>query len=396
MKVKRERPVKIKRYRRSFSGAGDRNNLLRTVVRWLIVAAVLFGVGWLIAKPGLDLASRLWYAHRNAAASSAAQPLSQPPAAESGSDAPSSPSDSAAAPAQDAAAAGTGWASVALSQADTPEKAAALAAQLKEQGVQYAVLTLKDERGYVYYASAVPQARNSIASTTIDAAAVAKAFTDAGVTPVAAISAFRDAIAPYTDRSMAVKYGTEGDIIWLDSSAELGGKPWLNPNSAAAQQYVADLLTELRNLGFSTVLVRNLQFPQGYSLNVTNYGAMTGTQDQLLTSLGKRYEATEGLQVWFEFPSQAIAGTDLTGYGASPAGFGLSRVVVAAAGTAAAADAPAAAPDEGTLSSLLAALQQGGTQSVSLHLTGVTDAAALTAAAETAQRLGYAGFFTVP
>lgn len=394
--MRRNKPYKIKRYRRSFSGAGDRNNLLRTVGKWLLAAAVLFGVGWLIAKPGLDFASRLWYARKNAAQPASSASVSPPASAPVSSQTASSEPQTGAQTAPQTT--GTGWAAVALSQADTPEKAAALAAQLKAQGVQYAVLTLKDERGYLYYASAVPMAKNSIASTTIDAAAVAKAFHDAGVTPVAALSAFRDTLAPYTDRSTAVKYGTEGDIVWLDSSAELGGKPWLNPNAAGAQQYIADLLTEVKNLGFDTVLLRNLQFPQGYSLDVASYGAMTGTQDQLLASLGKRYEATAGLSVWFEFPQAAVAGTDLTGYGASPAGFGLGKVIVQVPGVAAADSetASAAAPDEATLSALLTALKTGGTGTVGLHLTGVTDAAALTAAGQTAEKLGYAGFFAVP
>lgn len=43
--MKKNKPVKIKRYRRSFSGSGDRNNLLRRILLWVLILAVIFGLG---------------------------------------------------------------------------------------------------------------------------------------------------------------------------------------------------------------------------------------------------------------------------------------------------------------------------------------------------------------
>lgn len=51
MKKKR---MKVKRYKRSFSGSADRQNTLRKVLMWIVAALVLFALGWLLAKPGLD------------------------------------------------------------------------------------------------------------------------------------------------------------------------------------------------------------------------------------------------------------------------------------------------------------------------------------------------------
>ena len=39
--MKKNKPVKIKRYRRSFSGSGDRNNLLRRILLWVVILAVV-------------------------------------------------------------------------------------------------------------------------------------------------------------------------------------------------------------------------------------------------------------------------------------------------------------------------------------------------------------------
>ena len=392
--MKRNKPVKIKRYRRSFSGAGDRNNLLRRILLWVLILAAIFGVGWLIAKPGLDLASSLWYSYKNRGEISSSAP------AEPSSSQPQQTPTPSATPAPETADTLSGdWAQVSLSSVDTAEKAAALADQLAQQGVQYAVLTLKDDRGYLYYNSQVPLASGSISSAVVDAASVAQAFRDAGVTPVAGLCAFKDSLAPYADRSAAVKYGSE-DITWLDSSAELGGKPWLNPNAASAQQYIADLIAEVRDLGFETVLIQNLQFPEGNGLDLAGYGEMTLSQPELLAELGHRYEEIEGVEVWFEFPAAAISGQSLTGYGASPATFGLQRVVVRLESTSTtneAGEAVTVAPatDAASLAALSDPLTAGGTSAVALRLVGLAGDQ-LTALSQTVQQAGFSGLFTAP
>ena len=392
--MKRNKPFKIKRYRRSFSGAGDRKNLLRRIGFWCAVLAVVFGLGWLIAKPGLDLASSLWYGYKNKLTTSSSSESSSTP---------STPSS------QSAADSGSGageeqqetdfssWASVALSSVDTPEKASALAGQLAGQGVTHAVLTLKDDRGYLYYSSAVPMAANAISSTTVDAAAIADAFRQAGITPVAGLCAFKDSLAPYADRSAAVKYLNQ-DILWLDTSAELGGKPWLNPNAASAQQYIADLIAEVRDLGFETVLIQNLQFPEGNGLDLAGYGDLTVSRQELLAQIGQRYQSIEGVEVWFEFPAAAILGQSVESYGASPAGFGLQRVIARMDATSTTNETGEAtttdpASDSATLTALLDPLRAGGVQQTGLRLVGMS-AEGLTAAADTAEQLGFDAFFS--
>lgn len=392
--MKRNKPVKIKRYRRSFSGSGDRNNLLRRILLWVLILAVIFGLGWLIAKPGLDLASSLWYSYKNRGQDTSSS-LPQ-----GDSSVPQATPDPSASPAPDSSEESFGsWAQVSISSVDTMEKATSLAQQLAQQGVEYAVLTLKDDRGYVYYNSQVPMASGAISSTVIDAAAVAQAFRDAGVTPVAGICAFKDSLAPYADRSAAVKYGNE-DITWLDSSAELGGKPWLNPNAASAQQYIADLITEVRDLGFETVLVQNLQFPEGNGLDLAGYGEMTLSKQELLAQLGQRYESIEGVEIWFEFPAAPVSGGSVDCYGASPATFGLQRVILRLESTSTANEAGetvtvAPTVDTATLSALFAPLAEGGTGTAALRVVGLS-AEALTTAAQTAQQAGFDGFFTIP
>lgn len=392
--MKRNKPVKIKRYRRSFSGSGDRNNLLRRILLWVLILAAIFGVGWLIAKPGLDLASSLWYSYKNRGESSS---VSVPGDSSSVSQSTSEPTATPTPEATDNLSGN--WAQVSISSVDTAEKATAFAEQLAQQGVRYAVLTLKDDRGYVYYNSQVSLASSAISSTVVDAASIAKAFQDAGVTPVAGICAFKDTLAPYADRSAAVKYGNQ-DITWLDSSAELGGKPWLNPNAASAQQYIADLIAEVRDLGFETVLIQNLQFPEGNGLDLAGYGEMTLSHQELLAQLGRRYEAIEGVEVWFEFPAAAISGQLVESYGASPASFGLQHVIVRMDSTSTTNEAgeavtTAPATDAAALTALIDPLTSGGSSAVALRAFGLSSDQ-LTAASQTAQQAGFDGIFIAP
>ena len=386
--LKKSRPVKIKRYRRSFSGSGAKKTLARRITLWVVILGAVFGVGWLVAKPGLDLASGLWYRYKNGGgtvSSSQATPTSSVPAASS---AAQPAATTAPQPEASPAANGMGgWAMVTLNEADTPEKATALAAQLKNQGITFAVLPLKDDRGYLYYTSALPLAQKSIAATTIDAAAIATAFRNAGVTPVAGLCAFKDSIVPFVDRTTAVKYNNQ-DITWLDTSKELGGKAWLNPNSPVAQQYITDLIGEVKGLGFDTVLLQNLQFPEGTGLNLASYGAMAGTKEQLLAQLGQHYQGIDGVSVWFEFPAAAVRGELADSYGASPATFGLQRVFVRLD--------DAALSDSTGLAGLLSPFVSGGATGFGVRGVSGSTAEALAVVNDAAKQAGFTSYFVIP
>ena len=136
----------------------------------------------------------------------------------------------------------------------------AAAQQLKAQGADYGLVTLKTPDGSICYASQVPAAAQSIAGTTVDPARIAAIFREEGIIPAAQLAAFTDPVSGYTDRSMAVHYS--GTQLWLDNvSAKAGGKSWLDPSAASAVQYVGDLIDELHGMGFEQVVLTGVQFP---------------------------------------------------------------------------------------------------------------------------------------
>ena len=129
--------------------------------------------------------------------------------------------------------------------------------ELARQGAAYAVVTLKDATGVVYYASQVPAAAASPARVTVDPARVAAIFREEGLIPVAKLAAFRDPAGARADHAMAIGY-TGQAYLWLDNKASADGKPWLNPYADAAVQYIGDLIDELHTAGFEQVVLENV------------------------------------------------------------------------------------------------------------------------------------------
>ena len=173
----------------------------------------------------------------------------------------------------------------------------AAAQQLKAQGADYGLVTLKTPDGSICYASQVPAAAQSIADTTVDPVRIAAIFREEGVIPVAQLAAFKDPISSRTDRSMAIHYG---DGLWLD--AQKDGNAWLNPYSAAAVEYVGDLVAEVQGMGFEQVVLTNVQFPK--LSRKQDYGETSGVSraDQLkadIAALQSRFAGS--MTLWFSY-----------------------------------------------------------------------------------------------
>ncbi|HWP50698.1 MAG TPA: putative glycoside hydrolase [Clostridia bacterium] len=157
------------------------------------------------------------------------------------------------------------------------------------------VVDAKDATGAVLFSSenALAQKAGASADTAYSAKRVADAISGKGLTPAARIHAFRDGLAPLNEREMAVHY-YDTDIYWYDNSPDQGGKPWMNPYSQAAQQYIISLVEELCSQGFKVILLDSVQFPTGVGLDKAGYGpaAKTTAKDVVLTQFVNAVSAT--------------------------------------------------------------------------------------------------------
>lgn len=299
--AKYKRRQKVKRYHRSFY---SRSTRIRRGIGIAVLVAVVLGAAWLAAPHVLDWATHTWYtvvknrdleaesasraaASSEAAASSAAQAASSAAASE-----PEEPE------LDGKAITGGSWAEVDVSTLTDDAAIRAAAQQLKAQGAEYGLVTLKDANGVIYYASGAAAAAGSVTAAPVDPARIAAIFREEGIIPAAQLAAFKDPVSPRTDPSMAIHYN--GDALWLD--AQKNGNPWLNPYSEAAVEYVGDLVEELHGMGFEQVVLTNVQFPK--LSKKQDYGITNGVSraDQLKADIAALQDRFAGsVTLWFSY-----------------------------------------------------------------------------------------------
>ena len=163
---------------------------------------------------------------------------------------------------------------------------------LKEKGFTSVVIEAKNAMGEVLFLTENETAINSLAivANAFDAKKVAKAIKDAGLVPVAKIHGFRDGIASTANNDLAVRYYNT-TYIWLDNSADLGGRGWLNPYSTEACDYIAGLASELAGAGFEEIIVDSVHYPLGVGREKMGFGNASKDKFSALSDSMKKIES---------------------------------------------------------------------------------------------------------
>ena len=205
---------------------------------------------------------------------------------------------------------------------------------LKAKGVDNVVVTLKDQQGLVWFDTQTEIGQKAKSSTLADVKRLAEICEEKDVAFTVQLYVFQDRITPTINRDTAVKYkGT--DMNWLDSSKELGGKPWANPASSVMQEYIFALVKELVDMGAKDFIFSGVQLPTGYSLEMRDFGVSDAQlQAQLqgfINTLSSKV-AAKGGEAYFVFDIKAISGADVAKYIVAPQRYGAENIV--AAGTA--------------------------------------------------------------
>ncbi|MBS4785397.1 MAG: hypothetical protein KH009_04725 [Clostridiales bacterium] len=141
------------------------------------------------------------------------------------------------------------------------------------KGINGILFDLKNDKGVVTYRSGLSQVTElgSMSASAVDLPTVVEEMRSAGIRPVGRIYAFKDPLASSANLLAAVQY-SGSEWAWLDNSADLGGKTWLNPLSDYAQQYITDLSVEATGVGVEEILLDTVHFPVGYSVELASYG----------------------------------------------------------------------------------------------------------------------------
>lgn len=161
---------------------------------------------------------------------------------------------------------------------------------LNKEKVSSVMIDLKDINGNVLYKTSLDDIDETriISPNAIDLKSTVSLIKEKGFNVVGRIYSFKDHIAPFIFNKMSVKY-MDTNLTWLDNTKENGGKPWLNPYSKEAQNYILDLAKEAHTLGINEIIFDKVEFPsEGYAY--ANFGKITKTNTEILKDFAEKAE----------------------------------------------------------------------------------------------------------
>lgn len=183
------------------------------------------------------------------------------------------------------------------SQFSDSEAAKKFAESAAAKGINSAVVDIKKSDGTIVYPTAVTTAQDAEAAVGAieNFSEILSALKDGGLDVIGVVNCFNDPLMARAKSDMAVHYNNT-NVIWLDNSLEKGGKPWLNPYSQDAQNYLIDIVKEVAAMPVDRIILAGVQFPSGYSLDLATYdGEETGdSRNQTLASFIEQIEKTVG------------------------------------------------------------------------------------------------------
>lgn len=310
------RPYKIKRHKRIYRRSAG-NIILRVLI---IVAAVaaLFGIGWMLYTPVSD-----WISQRQ---NPDAAVIGESSAQSDGLDVDETTSDQSGVSEETET---EDQQQAVLSQAQTAylpietvadEQQFAQALELaKEQGYDSILFDLKSSDGTVNYPISYNPSTDALVTgtTTVDLNAVVQQIRDAGLVPMASIYTFRDHRYPSANNAAATQY-MDSDFLWVDNDPEKGGKAWLNPFSQQAQDYIRKIVDDACAARFEQIVLQGIQFPEGYSLDMIDYGEHASDDkhaflQQYLQEM-TTYAEGKGVELTALFPATSVLGGETKMY----------------------------------------------------------------------------------
>ncbi len=201
--------------------------------------------------------------------------------------------------------------------------------QAAAAGFDAVLFDLKDEEGRLYYVSATELAIagggiTEDALTLDELKAAAQAMQAKGFTPVPRLFAFRDNTASKKLHAAKITVRDQPSWTWYDADPDNGGHSWLNPYAPEAHSYIAGLVGELGDAGFTAVMLDGVQFPE------QTKSAYYGTSEWTSMSQGEILKkfvtdlttAQPDMQIMLSAPGLAVFGNDTKAFGANPVTFG--------------------------------------------------------------------------
>ena len=191
----------------------------------------------------------------------------------------------------------------------------------KAQNANTALIDFKRSDGSLAFpcTHALAKQSNAAANAYQNAAQSIRTLQDNGIRVMARIFCYQDAPLARLRRADAVHY-RQTDSLWLDNAADAGGQPWLNPYSAAVNEYLCALVSETAALGVDSILLDAVQFADGSAQagfpGETAQGAKSRNQT-LLDFVAQAKQAAGRKPLLCKMIVSAVLGTPSAQYGGS-------------------------------------------------------------------------------
>lgn len=165
-----------------------------------------------------------------------------------------------------------------------PREAAADPALLEEflgsmpEGANAVMFDIKNSAGEVMFHTRNAQASawGAVSDGAVNLSGLAESLAEKNIRLIARIYAFRDPLAAAAGREECAVMYEDTDRIWIDNTAENGGKPWLNPYLPNVRQYIVELALEAVEQGAAMVVLADARFPDSSRIQA-NFGPEAGT-----------------------------------------------------------------------------------------------------------------------
>ncbi|MCC8042181.1 MAG: hypothetical protein LIO69_01415 [Oscillospiraceae bacterium] len=210
-----------------------------------------------------------------------------------------------------------GGAAYSLNEEDLLDEAALKEklANIRSAGYSAVIFPMKTEGGTFYYNTQIPLVAECVEGddpvvSDITAEQLSELARSAGLRPVASVSVLYDNNR-YGDFRWGAYRTTDG-TVWLDTSPEKGGKPWLSPFDDTAKEFCCDIVTELAQAGFSEIICYDFIFPEFRTSDIEKLGdevSVYGDRYQALTQLAclmTEAGKEEGAQVLLKITANSV------------------------------------------------------------------------------------------
>lgn len=306
------KPYKIKRhkriYRRSFG------SILLRICIFLAAIGVLFCLGWGLYGPVSDWLEQRQNARSEDVTIGSSQQETQEPSEEQQETQPLTSEEEPTSQTSSTMTAYLPTETVLDSQLLT-----AAIENAKNAGYDSIMFDLKTDDGTVIYPISYNASTDAAVTspTTVDLVTVVSQIKEAGLTPVASIHTFRDHLYPSANKAAATHY-MDSDYLWVDDDPNNGGKAWLNPFSQEAQSYIQKIVDDACTAGFEMIVLQDVQFPEGYALDMIDYGDhASDDKNQFLQQYAVQmadYAAQKGVELSCMLPASSMLGGNTAMY----------------------------------------------------------------------------------